>query len=210
MARKPIPQWQFPAYAFCGALATRSGTDSGARRRMMGGSLMRNLVVTSLAVCASLALGAAAWAQQPAAPAAPAGPPQYGSPGVTLEQARKAVEAAEAEAKKNGWLLAIAVVSNGGYLVHFSKMDNTQLASVQIAIHKAKAAATFRRPTKAFQDALQQTPPNLVILTLDGVIASEGGIPLMAGGKIIGAIGCSGATGAQDGQACKAGADTIK
>ena len=174
---------------------------------------MRNLVVTSLAVCAALAFGAAAWAQQPAAPAAPAapaGPPQYGSPGVTLEQAKKAVEAAEAEAKKNGWFLAIAVVSSGGNLVHFSKMDQTQFASIQIAIHKAKAAATFRRPTKAFQDGLQANPPTLVLLTLDGVIASEVGIPLMAGGKIIGAIGCSGATGAQDGQACKAGVDTIK
>jgi glc operon protein GlcG len=171
---------------------------------------MRNAVVTSLAVCAALTFGTATWAQQPAPAPAPAPPPQYGSPGVTLDQAKKAVEAAEAEAKKNGWLLAIAVVSNGGYLVHFSKMDNTQFASVQIALHKAKAAATFRRPTKVFQDGLTANPPNLVLLTLDGVIASEGGIPLMSGGKIIGAIGCSGATGAQDGQACKAGADTIK
>jgi glc operon protein GlcG len=165
---------------------------------------MRNLVLSSLTLCAALAFGAGAGAQQPA------GPPQYGSPGVTLEQARKAIEAAEAEAKKNGWLLAIAVVSNGGYLVSFAKMDNTQLASVQIAMHKAKAAATFRRPTKVFQDALTATPPNLVIMTLDGVIASEGGIPLISGGKIIGAIGCSGATGAQDGQACKAGVETIQ
>ncbi len=102
------------------------------------------------------------------------------------------------------------MVSNGGNLVHFSRMDNTQIASIQIAQHKAKAAATFRRPTKVFQDGLTANPPNLVLLTLDGVIASEGGIPLMSGGKIIGAIGCSGATGAQDGQACKAGADTIK
>jgi glc operon protein GlcG len=188
------------------------GIDPGAGKQTMGGNFMRNLVVTSLAVCVALTFGTAAWAQQPApAPApAPAAPPQYGSPGVTLEQAKKAVEAAEAEAKKNGWLLAIAVVSNGGYLVHFSKMDNTQFASVQIAQHKAKAAATFRRPTKVFQDGLTANPPNLVLLTLDGVIASEGGIPLMSGGKIIGAIGCSGATGAQDGQACKAGADTIK
>jgi glc operon protein GlcG len=89
-------------------------------------------------------------------------------------------------------------------------MDQTQFASIQIAIHKAKAAATFRRPTKAFQDGLQANPPNLALLTLDGVIASEGGIPLMSGGKVIGAIGCSGATGAQDGQACRAGVDTIK
>jgi len=169
---------------------------------------MRSSVVTSLIVGGALMFGATAWAQQPA-PATPP-PAQYGTPGVNLEEAKKAVEAAEAEAKKNGWFLAIAVVTNGGYLVHFSRMDQTQIASIQIAQHKAKAAATFRRPTKAFQDGLTANPPNLVLLTLDGVIASEGGIPLMRGGKIIGAIGCSGATSAQDGQACKAGADTIK
>jgi glc operon protein GlcG len=172
---------------------------------------MRSLILTSLTVCAALTSGMVAWAQQPAPATPPAPPPaQYGSPGVTLEEAQKAVEAAVAEAKKNGWFLAIAVVTNGGNLVHFSRMDQTQIASIQIAQHKAKAAATFRRPTKVFQDGLQANPPNLVLLTLDGVIASEGGIPLMRGGKIVGAIGCSGATSAQDGQACKAGADTIK
>ena len=152
----------------------------------------------------ALTLGTAAWAQQPPPP------PQYGAPGVNLEQAKKAVEAAEAEAKKNGWLMAIAVVTNGGYLVHFSRMDQTQLASIQIAQHKAKAAATFRRPTKVFQDGLAANPANIYLLTLDGVIASEGGIPIMRDGKIIGAMGCSGGTGAQDGQTCKAGIDTFK
>jgi uncharacterized protein GlcG (DUF336 family) len=155
-----------------------------------------------LTLCAALAVSATAWAQQ--------GPPQYGSPGVTLEQAKKAIEAAEAEAKKNGWAFAIAVVSSDGHLVAFNKMDQTQFASIKIAQHKARAAATFRRPTKAFQDGLAANPANVYLLTLDDVIASEGGIPLMSGGKIIGAIGCSGGTGAQDGQACKAGADTIK
>ena len=163
---------------------------------------MRNRVLASLTVAAALTFGASAWAQQP--------PLQYGTPGVNLEQAKKAVEAAEAEAKKNGWPLAIAVTSNGGYLVHFSRMDQTQLASIQIAIHKAKAAATFRRPTKAFADGLAANPPNLFILTLDGVIAADGGLPLLRDGKVIGGIGCSGATGAQDAQACKAGVDTIK
>ena len=106
--------------------------------------------------------------------------------------------------------MAIAVVSNGGDLVHFSKMDGTQFGSIQIAQHKAKAAATFRRPTKAFQDALAANPANVYLLTLDGIIASEGGIPIVVDGKIIGAMGCSGATGAQDGQVCKVGIDTIK
>jgi uncharacterized protein GlcG (DUF336 family) len=168
---------------------------------------MRKLIGTSLAV-ATFAFTTAAWAQQPAAPAPP--PAQYGSPGVTLEQAKKAVEAAEAEAKKNGWFMAIAVVSNGGYLVHFSRMDQTQFASIQIAQHKATAAAKFRRPTKFFQDALAANPANVFLLTLDGVIASEGGIPITRDGKIIGAMGCSGGSGAQDGQVCKAGVDTIK
>jgi glc operon protein GlcG len=168
---------------------------------------MRSLVLVPLTVCAALTFGAGAWAQQPAAPPPPT---PYGSPGVNLEQAKKAIEAAEAEAKKNGWFMAIAVVSNGGYLVHFSRMDNTQFASIQIAQHKAKAAATFRRPTKAFQDALAANPANVYLLTLDGIVASEGGIPIVSGGKIIGAMGCSGGTGAQDGQVCKAGIETFK
>ncbi len=165
---------------------------------------MRKLVLSSIAIATKLTLGTAAWAQQPPPP------PLYGAPGVNLEQAKKAVEAAEAEAKKNGWLMAIAVVTNGGYLVHFSRMDQTQLASIQIAQHKAKAAATFRRPTKVFQDGLAANPANIYLLTLDGVIASEGGIPIMRDGKVIGAMGCSGGTGAQDGQTCKAGIDTFK
>jgi uncharacterized protein GlcG (DUF336 family) len=162
---------------------------------------MRHTILASLTFCAALTLSAGAWAQQ--------GPPQYG-PDVTLEQAKKAIDAAAAEAAKNGWAFAIAVVNPGGHLVAFSKMDNTQFASIKIAQHKARAAATFRRPTKAFQDGLAANPATVYLLTLDDVIASEGGIPLMSGGKLIGAIGCSGGTGAQDGQACKAGADTIK
>jgi len=168
---------------------------------------MRKLM---LALSMTAAVFATAAQAEMVAPPAPAASPQYGQPGVNLEQATKAVEAAAAEAKKNGWFMAIAVVSNGGHLVHFSKMDQTQFASVQIAIHKAKAAAMFRRPTKAFEDRVAAGGAGLAVLSLDGVIASEGGIPLVRDGKIIGAIGCSGATGAQDGQACKAGADTIK
>jgi uncharacterized protein GlcG (DUF336 family) len=160
----------------------------------------------SLAAAAFITGARAEMAQQ--APPAPS--PQYAMPGVNLEQATKAVEAAVAEARKNGWLMAVAVVSNGGHLVHFSKMDQTQFGSIQIAIRKAKAAALFRRPTKAFEDRVAQGGAGVALVTLDGIIASEGGIPLMRGGKVIGAIGCSGATGAQDGLACKAGADTIK
>ena len=104
---------------------------------------MRHVASTFVVAGAAALIAGGAFAQQPAAPAAGPPPAQYGSPGVTLEQAEKAVKAAEAEAKKNGWAMAIAVVTNGGYLVHFSRMDQTQIASIQIAQHKAKAAATF-------------------------------------------------------------------
>lgn len=165
---------------------------------------MRTAIVTSLAVCAALTFTTAAttpsWAQQPV---------HYG-PSITLDMAKKAVEAAEAEAKKNGWSMAIAAVSIGGYLIHASTMDQTQFASIGIAQHKARAAAMFRRPTKVFEDRVASGGAGIAALSLDGVIASEGGIPIMKDGKVIGALGCSGGTGAQDGQACKAGADLIK
>jgi glc operon protein GlcG len=164
---------------------------------------MRRIIMTG--VLAALAFAGPAAAQQPAAPAPV---PTYGQPGVNLEQATKAVEAAIAEAKKNGWLMAVAVVSNSGFLVHFSKMDQTQFASIQIAMDKAKAAAMFRRPTKVFEDRANGGGPS--VLSLHGVVASEGGIPLMRDGKVIGAIGCSGGTSPQDGQACKAAVDLFK
>ncbi len=163
---------------------------------------MRSRIIASLlAFGAALTFASAGWAQQP--------PPAYGDAGVTLDQAKKAVAAAEEEAKKNGWRMAIVVVSNGGDLIHFSRIDDTQFGSNDVAIRKAKAAAGFRRPTKVFQDALNGNPPALAILTL-GAIAVEGGFPLISNGKVIGAIGCSGGTGAQDSQACVAGTQTIK
>jgi uncharacterized protein GlcG (DUF336 family) len=165
---------------------------------------MRKAIVTSLA-CAAVVFSTSAQAQQPA------GPPMYGSPGINLEQARKAADAAMAEAKKNNWYMAIAVTSNSGNLVHFNRMDGTQFGSIDIAIHKAKAAAQFRRPTKAFEERVAQGGAGIAVMTLDGVIASEGGLPITnAEGRIIGAIGCSGATGAQDGQACAAGVNALK
>jgi len=168
---------------------------------------MRKAILTSIAVCAAIVFGGDVRAQQAAAPASPPPALEYG-PGLNLEIATKAVNAAAAEAKKNGWFMAIAVVTNGGHLVHFSRMDGTAFASIKIAQHKAIAAATFRRATKTFEDRVAQGA--VALLTLDGIIASEGGIPLVVGGKMIGAIGCSGGTGAQDGQACTAGADAVK
>src|ERR1700739_3205 len=130
----------------------------------------------TLAFGTMLAFTAGAHAQQPL--------PSYGSPGVTLEQAKKPAEAAEAEAHKNGWHMAIAVVSNEGSLVYFGRMEDTQFGSTDVAMRKAKTAAEFRRPTKVFQDGVTGTPPAFPVLTL-GAIAVEGGMPLYSGGKII-------------------------
>jgi glc operon protein GlcG len=159
---------------------------------------MRKFVVTSVALCAAAL----------ATPAIAQAPPPYGEP-VNLEQAKKAVAAAHEFAAKNGWAMAISVAGPSGDLVYFTKMDNTQYASIAISQHKARAAATFRRPTKVFEDRIA-TPAGVPAITLDGVIGSEGGIPLVIGGKIVGALGCSGGTGQQDGQACQAGVDAMK
>jgi glc operon protein GlcG len=132
--------------------------------------------------------------------------PQYGS-NVTLEQARKFAAAAESEAKKNGWPVAIAVVDTAGLLVHYVRMDNTQTGSVQASIDKAVSAAMYRRPTKAFQDAVAGGGAGLRALNLRGASAVDGGTPLTLDGKIIGGIGVSGVTADQDGIVAKAGAD---
>jgi glc operon protein GlcG len=131
----------------------------------------------------------------------------YGAP-ISLERAEAAVAAAVAEARKHDWKLNVAVVDSGGNLVAFQRMDGAQLASIQVAEHKARASATFRRETKVFEVGIQQSGYNY-ILTLDGVIASRGGIPLIEAGKLVGAIGCSGGTGSQDEVACKAGVAAI-
>jgi glc operon protein GlcG len=128
----------------------------------------------------------------------------YGAP-ISLERAAAAIAAAVAEAKKHDWRMNVAVVDSGGNLVAFQRMDGAQLASIQISEHKARAAAIFRRETKAFENAIQQNNYNYV-MTLDGMVASRGGIPIVEGGKLIGAIGCSGGTGSQDEVVCKVGA----
>jgi len=136
-------------------------------------------------------------------------PNPYGT-AISLENAKKAAAPALAEAAKNNWKVAVAIVGPAGTLIYYEKMDNTQLGSAEVAIDKARTAALFKRPTKAFQDALAAGGEGLRILTLKGVVAAEGGIPLVMDGKIVGAIGVSGATSAQDAQCAKAGADTIK
>jgi glc operon protein GlcG len=136
-------------------------------------------------------------------------PNPYGLP-ISLENARKAAAPALAEAAKNNWTVAVAIVDPGGNLIYYEKMDNTQIGSAKVAIDKARSAALFKRPTKALQDALAAGGEGLRILRVQGAVPVEGGIPLVMDGKIVGAIGVSGATSAQDAQCAKAGADTVK
>src|SRR3954470_6788145 len=131
----------------------------------------------------------------------------YGAP-ITLDRAQAAINAAIAESKKRGWKLNVAMVDSGANLVAFARMDGAQIGSIAIFEHKARAAAKYRRDTKAFEAGVQAG--NNYLLTLDDVIASRGGILIQQNGQIIGAIGCSGGTGSQDEVVCRAGADAIK
>ena len=160
---------------------------------------MKTRTTMQIAAAAIALAGASAFAQVP----------QYGS-NVTLEQARKAAAGADAEAKKNSWPVAIAIVDTAGQLVYFQRHENTQTASIQVAQDKAVSAAMYRRPTKAFQDAVAGGGAGLRALTLHKASAVEGGIPIAIDGKIIGAIGVSGVTAEQDGQIAKAGVDAMK
>jgi uncharacterized protein GlcG (DUF336 family) len=176
---------------------------------------MRSILLKSLFFCGA-AIGAQVHAQTPAAAPPGAGGTAdgipfdipYGTP-VGLEMARKMVAAVEAEAAKHRWKMNIAVVDTHGDLVHFSRMDGAQLGSVVVSQGKARTSARYRRESRAFYNAFETGHP--YVATLDPtIVASPGGIPLIEGGKIIGAIGCSGGTGDQDAAACKAGADLVK
>jgi glc operon protein GlcG len=156
---------------------------------------MKSLLFLTFALCAVRGL-----AQMPN----PYGPP------INLENAKKAVAPALAEARKNNWTMAAAIVDSGGNLVYFEKMDNTQIGSVNVAIDKARSAALFKRMTKAFQDVLASGGDGLRVLGLRDANPVEGGIPLLIDGKIVGAIGLSGGTSQQDGQCAKAGADDFQ
>jgi glc operon protein GlcG len=159
----------------------------------------RNFVVVAGAASAGTALALAAQSEAQA---------PYG-PEINLEQAKRAIAAGEAEARKNGLAVAIAVVDNHGFLVAFEKLDNTSTASVQVAIDKAVSAATYRTPTKAFQDRLAGGGAGLRLLGLKGATPVEGGLPIVVGGRIIGGVGVSGSTAEQDGQVAKAAADGL-
>lgn len=136
-------------------------------------------------------------------------PNHYGAP-INAENAKKAAAASLAEAKKNSWTMAVAITDGAGILVYFEKMDGTQTGSVDVAQGKARSAALFKRPSKAFQDVLAAGGDGMRILGLQGAVPIEGGLPLVMDGKIVGAIGLSGGSSAQDGVAAKAGADMLK
>lgn len=171
---------------------------------------MRMQRLASLVVGTALVLGASsAGAQQPAPAVAPPPPPPYGAP-ITLEQAKKVMVGAEAEAKKNSWNMVIVILDSGGNIVMLQRMDGAQLGSIDVAKEKAYSAVAFRRPTKAFDDALAQGGANLRILRLAGASPVEGGIPVVADGKVIGSVGVSGGTSAQDAQVARAGIDSMK
>jgi uncharacterized protein GlcG (DUF336 family) len=138
----------------------------------------------------------------------PDAPQPYGAP-ITLEAAKKIAAPALAEASRNNWAMAVAVVDGAGDLVYFEKMNATQAGSVAIAIDKARSAARFKRPTKAFQDMLAAGGDGWRVLGLQGAVPVEGGVPIAIDGKIVGAIGVSGGTSPQDGQCARAGADAV-
>lgn len=136
-------------------------------------------------------------------------PIPYGEP-ISLEQAKKVIAAAEVEAKKNNWPVAIAVVDGSGFLVAFQRLDNTQLGSVEVALEKAKTSALFRRPTKVFEEMLVTGGAGLKVLKLPGALPIEGGLPIVKDGKIIGAIGVSGVKSTEDAQVATAGLEVFK
>src|SRR5215472_4475982 len=170
--------------------------------------LGRDPMPKKIALIVVLAGLAGAGSVRAQAPSPPPAPPPYGAP-VSLADAKKAAAAAVAEVAKVGSAPdAIAIVDHGGFLIYFERMDNTQLGSVEIAIEKARSAALFRRPSKVFEDAV--AGGRNAILALRGAMPLEGGVPIISGGKLVGAIGASGGTAQQDGQVAKAGADAIK
>ena len=160
------------------------------RQRLLSLAIGRSLVFTAASACA----------QSPP-------PPPYG-PGITLDQAKKAMAGAEAEAKKNNWPVVITILDSGGNLVMSQRLDGAQFGSVEVARDKAYSAVAFRRPTKAFEDGLAQGGANLRLLK--GASMLDGGWPIIVDGKIVGGIGVSGVTGAQDAQIGKAGVDALK
>ena len=178
---------------------------------------MRRSTLIATALGVSLLANPAAFAQVPPNPDNPNdtvadtfNPPPYGEP-INLETAKKAAAAASAEAQKRNWnAFCISIVGPSGDLVYFEKQDNCQYASTTIATHKARVSARYRRPTLVFETLIGKGPYFTYLMTLDDVVASRGGNPLVVGGKVVGAIGVSGGAGAQDDVLSKAGVAALK
>jgi glc operon protein GlcG len=181
---------------------------------------MRSIASMTLAVCAVAVLSSPSLAQTPPPATPPAQPSAGGTPdaipfdipygtSIGLERAKQVMAAAEAEAKRRNWKMNIAVVDTNGELVHFSRMEGAQIASGSISVGKARTAARFRRESRLFYNAYETG--HSYTGTLDPtLVASPGGFPLVEGGKLIGAVGCSGGTGDQDATICKVGAEVVK
>ena len=164
-----------------------------------------NLAVASAFVILSVTAPVGAQQQAPSPPpTTPYGPP------ITLDAAKKIMVAAEAEATKNNWAMAIVILDSTGHVVMLHRFDNTQYGSIPVAEDKARTALNFRRPSKVFEDLVAQGGIGLRTLALRGAAPLEGGLPIIVDGKIVGAIGVSGATSQQDGQVARAGADAAK
>jgi uncharacterized protein GlcG (DUF336 family) len=181
---------------------------------------MRSIVSLTLAACAIAVMSSPTLAQAPAPATPPAPPSAGGTPdampfdipygqSIGLDHAKQVMAAAEAEAKKRNWKMNIAVVDTNGELVQFERMEGAQIASGSISVGKARTAARFRRESRLFYNAFETG--HGYVSTLDPtLVASPGGFPLVEGGKLIGAVGCSGGTGDQDAAVCKAGAEVVK
>jgi len=178
---------------------------------------MRRLMLMAGTLCAALMMSTGAFAQVPADPnnpneAVPEAMPfniPYGE-AINIESAKKVAAAAEAEATKRGWKMCISVVGPTGDLVYFERMDDCQNASISISQHKARMAAKYRRSTVVFERLMAKGAYFTYLMTLDDVIASRGGNPLVVGGKLVGAIGVSGGTGSQDDTVSQAGVAALK
>jgi glc operon protein GlcG len=182
---------------------------------------MRSIVSMTLAACAIAVVSSSAFAQAPAPATPPAPPAAGGTPdampfdipygqSIGLDKAKQVMAAAEAEAKKRNWKMNIAVVDTNGEIVMFERMEGAQIASGNISIGKARTAARFRRESRAFYNAYETGHAYVGTLDPGGLVASPGGFPLVEGGKLIGAVGCSGGTGDQDAAICKVGAEIVK
>jgi glc operon protein GlcG len=185
----------------CGG-AARSGAPEG------GLQMSRMLALACVLAAFALAAGSAS-AQQPSGTSQqPAPTPPYGPP-ITLEQAKRVMAAAELEAAKNSWQVAVTILDSGGNMVMFHKLDNTQLASIGVSEGKANTALRFKRPSKALDDAIAAGGAGLRLLAVKDITPLEGGLPVILDGTIIGAIGVSGALSSQDAQVARAGAAAV-